>query len=124
MAGGPRLIHQKQDGVAVTVEAHLLERLQMPGSLALAPEGPTAARPVAGVPVLQGAFDGFPVHPGEHEDVPAVGVLGDGGHQTVGVELHRVQQVVEGDLVAELCVLEVLEHLSLRIFPAGSRTRP
>src|SRR3954451_23748994 len=69
----------QQDRVAVAVLAQLLYRHRVPGRLALVPVLAARAAPEPRLARLARAAQSFVVHPGEHQDVAARGVLDDGG---------------------------------------------
>src|SRR5262249_19911749 len=81
------LIHLDEHGVAVTVEGHGDDPLHVAGGLALNPVLPSAARPVGAPPGGQRAVQCLVVHPGQHEHLAGVVLLGDGGEQPVHVAL-------------------------------------
>ena len=87
------LFHLEEEGVAVAVQADLPHPLDVAGGLALGPQAPARAGPVHGDAAAQGLGQGLSVHPGEHEHLAAVGVLGDGGDQALFVPGHLVQPV-------------------------------
>ncbi len=82
VAGGAAdLVDLEQDGVGVAIDEDLAHFLDVAALLALAPEAVAAAAEVDGPARAQRLLVGFAVHPGQHEDGAAVGVLGDGRHQ-------------------------------------------
>ena len=93
MAGNPGLRDQQQDRVAVAIEPQFDEALDLPGGFALAPQPVAAPAEIADAAGGERLGDRRPVHPGEHQDVPAFGVLGDGGDQAGGIEAQRREQI-------------------------------
>ena len=65
----------------------------MAGGLALAPQLPARARPVVHLPGSQRLGQALAAHPGEHEHLAAVVLLGDGRHQSVGIEGDRADEL-------------------------------
>ena len=86
VAGAALLVDDVQQGVAVAVDADLLDALGVAAGAALLPELVAAARVVVGVPRLAGPLEGRPGDVREHQHVARVGVLGDGGNQPLFVE--------------------------------------
>ena len=82
------LFNAQEKRVLVAVPEQGDEFLSVSAGLALAPEPPPRARPVAGVSAGEGFREGFAVHPREHEDVAVFVILDDGGNESVGVEAH------------------------------------
>src|SRR4051794_22078082 len=67
VAGGAGLVDLDQEGVAVAVEGHGLDELDVAGGVALDPVLAAAAAPVRAAAGGQGAAQGLVVHPAEHE---------------------------------------------------------
>src|SRR5690606_7581358 len=89
-AGGADLVDLYEDRVAVAVQRDRLDPLLVAGGLALHPVLLAAARPVGAAPGGEGAVQGLVVHPAEHEHLAGVVLLGDGGHEAVGVALQPI----------------------------------
>jgi hypothetical protein len=68
MTGGAYRINEVQEGVSITVHAHLDESMEVPGGLSLDPEGLPAAGPVPSLLDGEGLFKSSPVDPGRHQD--------------------------------------------------------
>ena len=84
VAGRALLVDLDQQGVAVAVEADLLDPLAVAGGLALDPvllAGPAPVRRPAGG---QGAVQRLVVHPAQHQHLAGVVLLHHGRHQPVG----------------------------------------
>src|SRR5262245_3980081 len=75
----------EQDCVGIAVEVDAADLLDVAALLALAPELAAAAAVVDGPSGAEGLLERLAVHPGEHQDFAAVGVLGDGGHEAAGL---------------------------------------
>ena len=80
------LVDLEQQRVAVAVVVRLADGLVVAAGVALAPQLLAAAAPVDHAPLGERALQRLGVHPGHHQHVAGVGVLGDGRHQPVGVE--------------------------------------
>jgi len=91
VAGGPGLVDDEKDRVSVAIEPRLDEDLDVARRVALAPEFPARARPVADAFGGKRLCERLPVHPRHHQDLAAAPLLGDGGHQPVGVEADLVE---------------------------------
>src|SRR5690348_6587571 len=87
MAGAPGLVHLDQHGIAVAVERNGDHPLHMPRGLALDPVLTAAARPVGTPAGGQRPVQRLIVHPGQHEHLSGVVLLGDRGDQPVRVAL-------------------------------------
>src|SRR5579883_2123568 len=100
VAGDALLVDLKQHGILVAVEAELDQRLHLAGTLALAPQRAARARPVADPACAQRLLEGLAVHPGEHQHLAGVELLGDGRNEPCGVEAqarqHRRDLVLGG----------------------------
>lgn len=84
VAGGSRLADLEQDCVGIAVYARFDEFLMVPALLPLAPQFAAAAAVVDGVAGCQSFCPSMFVHPGQHEHLARIGILGNGGQQTVG----------------------------------------
>ena len=94
MAGNAAfLFHFQQHHIGIAVEPDIPEHLLVPGALALAPEFATGTGPVHRLSFLNREPERFPVHPGHHQDIAIIGVLGNGRHQTVFCPLDLVEPV-------------------------------
>src|SRR4029079_17793717 len=71
--------------VRVAIETDLEDTLHVPGRLALFPERSPRAGPVDRLARLGRLRKRFAVHPREHEHFAALRILGDGGHEPVGI---------------------------------------
>jgi hypothetical protein len=92
VAGGAAdLLDLQQEDVLVAIGADLADLLDVAALLALAPQAPPAARPVVRQARLQRQPQGIGVHPGDHEDLARVGVLGNGRHEAARVDLQRLE---------------------------------
>src|SRR5208337_5446383 len=84
VTGSPAdLLHEQEQGVAVAVDANLLDELHVAALLALAPELVPASREVHGPARSQGLVERILVHEGVHEDVSGLEVLGDRPDQSL-----------------------------------------
>ena len=89
------LVDLEQQHVAVAVVVRLAHELAVAAGVALAPHLLAAAAPVDHAPFGERALQGLGVHPRHHQHVAGVGVLGDGRHQPVGVELDPLEIEVD-----------------------------
>ena len=87
VTGRSVLVDHEEDGVAVAVEPHLTHLLDVSGRLALDPVVLAAAAPERAAAGGERAVQGLVVHPSDHQDVAAGGVLDNGGHEATGVAL-------------------------------------
>src|SRR5690606_11385062 len=78
----------KQQDISVAVKADYVHAWRGASSLSLAPWFLARARPVNGIAGAHGFLQRLRVHPGDHKNTPAFGVLRDGGDQAVIVELY------------------------------------
>lgn len=97
MASSTDLFDFKEKDVLVAVGVPAFDFLGVTACFALEPELLTGAAPVVHEAGFEGFFEGFAVHPREHQDastgaVAFGGFLGDDGDQSVGgkfeVEFH------------------------------------
>lgn len=86
MAGGAPLADLDDDGILVAIGEDSNDFLGISGFLAFDPEFLAGARPVGGVAGGEGAFEGLLIHEGDHEDFMGIGIDGDGGDESGGVE--------------------------------------
>src|SRR6202042_2774406 len=96
VAGGPGLVHLDQHHVAVAVERDRLHPLGVARGLTLDPVLLPAARPVGAPARVQRAMQRLIVHPGQHQHLAGVVLLGDSRYQPVGTALQP-----RGDLRVE-----------------------
>src|SRR3546814_16981802 len=66
--------------------AEILEALDMPRGVSLAPRSLARARIIMHHTILQRAADGFGIHPGHHQHFARVMLLGNGGDEALIVE--------------------------------------
>src|SRR5581483_7507259 len=83
--GAAELLDLQQHGVGVAVDVHLADLLDVAALLALPPQ-PAAAAAVVDRPAgAERLLERLPVHPGEHEHLAGVRVLGDRRNQPAGL---------------------------------------
>ena len=75
----------EQDHVVVAIQADVVHGLHMAGLFTLEPQLAARAAEIHGAAQLSGLLQRLAVHPGEHQHVFAALLLGDGGHQALGV---------------------------------------
>ena len=85
------LLDDEQQHVAVAVVGRPAHELAVTGGVALAPHLLARAAPEHRAALLEALAQGGLGHPGHHQHLTRALVLHDGGHQTVGVVLHRVE---------------------------------
>src|SRR5471030_1525886 len=98
VAGHAGLLDLDQQRVAVAINAEIDQLLDVARRVALAPGTLARARPVADAAGAHRLDDGVPVHPGHHQDLAAAMLLGDGGHESLGVELDLREHLVDRGL--------------------------
>src|SRR3712207_2831773 len=76
VAGRALLVDHDQQRVAVAVQPDVADPLAVPGGLPLHPVLPPAARPVGGPAGGEGTAQRLVVHPGDHEHLTGVVLLG------------------------------------------------
>ena len=91
VAGGSYLLDLGEEGVGVAVVAELDEALGVTAGLAFDPEFLARSAPVRHLLGGEGAFDGFAIHPGQHQNLAVGVILGDARDETVGIELQLVE---------------------------------
>jgi hypothetical protein len=96
VAGHTLLIDQQQHGVAVAIQAQLVQMLDLPGCLPLAPKSVARARPVASAALGQRRAHRVAVHPSHHQDLAGVVLLNNRRHEAVGLELDLRQRALDG----------------------------
>ena len=77
VAGDAGLVDQDQQGVAVAIDAQIDQVLDVARRVALAPRRLARARPVADAARAHGLGDGVAIHPGHHQHLAGVVLLGD-----------------------------------------------
>ncbi len=93
------LFYFQQDDVLVAVQSNVPDDLLVPRGFPFAPELAPGARPVYGVAFFGGQPERLAVHPGHHQDVAGVGVLGDGRNQAVLCPANGIQPVRGLDVI-------------------------
>src|SRR5699024_11355047 len=93
VAGGPDLVDAHQERVAVAVQGHGADPLDVAAGVALAPVLAAGAGPVGGAPGGQRAVQRLVVHPADHQHAMVGGVLHHGGEQSVRVALETGREV-------------------------------
>jgi hypothetical protein len=93
MAGAAELVDQQQDGVTITIEAGFDHTLPAAGCFALAPKALAASRPVTRKAGGKSFIDGGAVHPGQHQHLLGVELLGDSRDQPLLVKRQTGQHV-------------------------------
>ena len=84
MTGNAALLFDfEQDHIVIAVDPYLAHLLHMAGAFALVPQFVARAGPVDGLPQLDGFRQCLAVHPGEHQDALALGILGDDRHKAI-----------------------------------------
>src|SRR5262245_18405007 len=78
------LLHLEENGVGVAVDVDFTHLLNVATHLALAPEFVARGTEVAGPAGAQRLFVRLAIHPGHHQHLAGVGVLGDRGDETAG----------------------------------------
>ena len=96
MAGNPGLVDKEKKTVAVAVDSKIDETLLLAGAFTLAPEPVAAAAERADPTGRQRLRDGLAVHPGKHEHLACVVLLGNGGDQAAVVEGDGVEDGIVG----------------------------
>src|SRR5579859_109930 len=91
MASDALLVDLQQQRVAVAIDQETLQSLDLARALALAPQAPARARPIADTAGAQGLGHCLGIHPGHHQYLAGIVLLGDGGDQAGPVELDGVQ---------------------------------
>ena len=86
------------------LSSFVMEALNLPRGLALAPQRLARARPIAGSPFGERHPDRLAVHPRHHQDFAGVVLLGDCRHQPVGAEPDLAQRAL--DRVGHVVLLE------------------
>ena len=86
MAGGAAdLLDFEQDGIGIAIDKQRLDALHVAALLAFAPQLAAAAAEIDGPPRAQRFLVTLAIHVGQHQHDAGVGVLGDGGYQTVSL---------------------------------------
>lgn len=96
VAGPADLPSFDQQDIGVAIDANLDDMLNMAGCSSFMPGGAPGSRVEVGLSGFPSAEDRGLVHPSHHQNFAAVGVLNDGGDQTVGRALQLGQKGGEG----------------------------
>ena len=97
VARGSHLVDDEQEGVAVAVEADLLDPLDVAGGVALGPVLAARARPVRRPAGVDRAVQRLVVDPGQHQHLAGAVLLHHDGHQALrGAPQARGDRRVEG----------------------------
>ncbi len=81
MASWPSRINQQQQRIPITIYANIADVLDVARRAAFMPQFLAAAAPKVGFARFLGSFEGFLVHPGNHENVAGGVVLDYGRYQ-------------------------------------------